>query len=268
MNNKLSSSVVFAVREGACGRRFFQVNELDLYVGSETGLLDDIEQLVADQVPRLVVTANVDQIVCLRKSLSLRDAYQEASIRSIDGAPLVRLARFMGMKSPKRNTGADLLPRIVERLQGKNATVAIVGGREEASTEAVRQLRETFPSTRVRAVSFPFVSDVLDTSTHRVIEELRTLGPAVVFLCLGSPKQEAWYLAWKDVLPPAVYVGAGAAVDFAANKRRRAPLIVQRMGGEWMWRLFQEPRRMWKRYLWDSRYFFSIAFKSLWRNKH
>jgi glycosyltransferase involved in cell wall biosynthesis len=102
------------------------------------------------------------------------------------------------------------------------------------------------------------------------VARLRSLRPDIVFLCLGFPLQEAWWAHWRDRLPAAVYVGAGAAVDFAAGVRSRAPRAVQRLGMEWCWRLAQEPRRLAHRYLVRGPRFLVVAARSLrhgWRER-
>ncbi|MDN5573728.1 MAG: WecB/TagA/CpsF family glycosyltransferase, partial [Micrococcales bacterium] len=96
---------------------------------------------------------------------------------------------------------------------------------------------------------------------------LAQLDPSLVYLCLGSPKQEAWFEHWRRELPAAVYVGAGAAVDFAAGARRRAPRALQMIGGEWTWRLVQEPRRMAGRYLGRGPRFLGVIARSVLRDR-
>ena len=100
-----------------------------------------------------------------------------------------------------------------------------------------------------------------------MIAQLRDVAPDIVFVCLGAPKQELWYLQWRDQLPPAVYIGAGAAVDFAADRVRRAPKLVQRIGAEWVWRLAQEPRRLAGRYLGKGPAFLFVIGRSLARRR-
>ena len=106
-----------------------------------------------------------------------------------------------------------------------------------------------------------------DPLSQEVIDRLAQLDPSLVYLCLGSPKQEAWFEHWRRELPAAVYVGAGAAVDFAAGARRRAPRALQMIGGEWTWRLVQEPRRMAGRYLGRGPRFLGVIARSVLRDR-
>lgn len=107
------------------------------------------------------------------------------------------------------------------------------------------------------------LSDVDDPASLEVVEALASLEPDLVFVCLGSPKQDVWVSRWRAKLPPAVYIGAGAAVDFVAGTKRRAPRALQRLGLEWAFRLAQEPRRLARRYLVRGPAFAMVAVRSL-----
>ncbi|MHA7287358.1 WecB/TagA/CpsF family glycosyltransferase [Arthrobacter sp. MDT3-44] len=219
-----------------------------LFQGSSEELLARIGELIAAGKPALVVTPNVDQVLDLRTSPALRYAYHSADVRLVDGAPLVALGRALGVRV-ERHTGADLLPLTARHGAQAGWRIAILGGRADAAADAVRTLEEKYPGCTVQAVPFPFVNNVDNPACRTAVTELTRARPDLVFLCLGSPKQESFFRHWRESLPPAVYIGAGAAVDFAAGTKSRAPRVVQRLGLEWTWRLGQEPRRLARRYL-------------------
>lgn len=234
-----------------------------LFWGSRETLLQRIRLLRRSGVASLVVTPNVDQTIDLDRNLRFRDAYQDAELRLIDGAPLELLARFLGATGVHRHTGADLLPFLVSESEREGWTVAVAGGGSGVSDLAVARLLAEHPGAKVVSVPFPYLAVVDDPRSLEVIDELRRLSPDIVFLCLGSPKQETWFTQWRSILPPAVYVGAGAAVDFAAGTARRAPAAFQRFGLEWLWRLSQEPKRLRARYLAKGPAFLGIVCRSL-----
>lgn len=260
-----------AVELATVGRRaVISVNENAVYLcdrklftGTADELLDRIGRLRDRSRPSLVVTANVDQVLDLERRPETVAAYAAADLVLVDGMPLLHLARMLGAHSAHRHTGADLLPQAVAESGRRGWRIVILGGDPQVADDAVHALRSQHPSADVRAVAFPHISDPDDLSSLPVVGDLRALQPDVVFLCLGAPKQEAWYLAWQAVLPPAVYIGAGAAVDFAAGRFTRAPALAQRMGAEWVWRLCQEPRRLAGRYLGKGPRFVNVAFRSL-----
>ncbi|WP_061710769.1 WecB/TagA/CpsF family glycosyltransferase [Kocuria palustris] len=233
----------------------------------ETGTVQELENALqtiidADR-PELVVTANVDQVLNLASSPGLRRSYEAAGLRLIDGMPLVLLARALGARQVHRHTGADLLPLMARQSATRGWRIVIAGGASDVASSAVRRLREQNPSAWIERVPFPHLSDVSDEASKSVVEDLQRRSPDVVFLCLGSPKQEEWFLHWRHELPSAVYIGAGAAVDFAAGAKSRAPRAIQNAGLEWVWRLSQEPSRLASRYLIKGPRFLGVIARSL-----
>jgi N-acetylglucosaminyldiphosphoundecaprenol N-acetyl-beta-D-mannosaminyltransferase len=239
-----------------------------LFRGGDAALLASLRALRGDGVPRLVVTPNVDQVLRAASDPVAARAFSDASVLLADGAPLVALARALGDGELRRHTGADLLDRLTAEAASTGWRVAIVGGRPEVARAAARRLREAHPGAAVHAVETPALASADDPAGEATVERLRGLRPDVVFLCLGFPLQEAWWSHWRDHLPGAVYVGAGAAVDFAAGARSRAPQAVQRLGLEWCWRLAQEPRRLAYRYLVRGPRFLAVAARSLRHSRH
>jgi N-acetylglucosaminyldiphosphoundecaprenol N-acetyl-beta-D-mannosaminyltransferase len=234
-----------------------------LFTGSEDELVERLGELVASRRVSLVMTPNVDQTLDLSSSLSLRDAFDNADLRTVDGMPLVLLARLLGARGAKRNTGADLLPVLASKSSARRWRIVVTGSSDGASTAAIYRLQERFPGAMISAIGFPRISDVGDIASEAVITQLRRIAPDFVFVCLGAPKQEAWVRRWRDELPPAVYIGAGAAVDFAAGEVSRAPRIVQALSMEWAWRLVREPRRLFRRYLVKGPRFIEVIISSL-----
>lgn len=129
-------------------------------------------------------------------------------------------------------------------------------------TAAAERLGRAYPGPEIAAVPMPMLSDAADPASQDAIASLVAFKPDVVFVCLGAPKQERWFRVWRDKLPGGVYIGAGAAVDFAAGTKRRAPRVVQEMGLEWVWRVFQEFGRLAPRYFVKGPSFVRIAIQS------
>ena len=234
-----------------------------LFSQSAEVLLERIRSMRRTAEPVLVVTPNVDQTIDLERDPEFRGAYQDAALRLIDGAPLSMLARLLGATGVHRHTGADLLPFLVSRSEREGWTVAVAGGSAGVSKLAVARLQALYPGANVVNVPFPHLTVVDDPRSLEVVDELSRVSADIVFLCLGAPKQEIWFTRWRSVLPPGVYIGAGAAVDFAAGTARRAPSVLRRVGAEWLWRLAQEPTRLRTRYLVKGPTFLAIAYRSL-----
>jgi N-acetylglucosaminyldiphosphoundecaprenol N-acetyl-beta-D-mannosaminyltransferase len=238
------------------------LNEIPLYGGSRDELISKLGAWIRDDRQALVVTTNVDQVLDFERRDDSRHAYANADVVLIDGMPVSFLARALGAKRADRITGAELLPAMVSAAQETGWRIAIAGGAPEVAEAAVQNLKVQYPAATVQAVPFPLIADVRDLKSEAVVSQLREFKPDVVFLCLGAPKQEAWYGHWRAALPAGVYIGAGAAVDFAAGRASRAPGWAQAAGLEWAWRLGQEPRRLARRYLVKGPKFMRIIIRS------
>jgi len=234
----------------------------ELFLGDQHELLGRIESLLPARDVHTVITPNVDQTLNLLDDPSLRRAYDEAEIRITDGFPLVKLGHMLGAPRLERLTGSDLLPLVAQLACARGWRIAVTGGAEAIGELAAQTLREQFGADVV-AIPFPRIASVDDEASRFVVDELVRIKPDLVFVCLGSPKQDVWVSHWRSELPPALYVGAGAAVDFVAGTKRRAPMIVQRLGAEWIFRLIQEPRRLGRRYLIRGPRFLYIAARSV-----
>ncbi|MCX2965389.1 WecB/TagA/CpsF family glycosyltransferase [Gordonia sp. SW 21] len=237
-----------------------------VFCGNICQLLDQFDHTLSSmQKSQLIVTANVDQVVRLElpNHDEARRVFEAAAKITIDGKPLVWLGSMMGARDLSRITGADLLSECAKQSKVRQWNIVVLGGQEGAAERAALRLSNEHPGASVVGVDLPQNISEEEQASSELLNRLKALRPAIVFICAGFPKQEVWYLKNMDRLPRAIYVGAGAAVDFAAGERRRAPVIIQNVGLEWMYRLAQEPRRLGKRYLVDDLRFAPIAVRSL-----
>lgn len=234
----------------------------EVFLGDHSALLNVIDRLSRSGRPELVLTPNVDHLIELEMNMAFREIYKDCALVLLDGAPLVVIAKMLGVKSATRNTGADLLPFLSEAAKDRSWRIGIAGGRPGVAAAACTNLFQKY-GCDIAAIKMPQLTSNTDKKTLEIIQELYEMKCDIVFLCLGAPKQELWFSEWKTKLPPAVYIGAGAAVDFAAGAKRRAPKFFQYLGFEWLWRLGTEPKRLAHRYLVRGPRFSSLAYKSL-----
>lgn len=210
-----------------------------------------------------VVTVNVDQALNAHDDDEVGAAFRSADMRLADGFPVVLLSRTIGQALPGRVTGADLLPAVCARAARSGHRIALVGGAPGVPEEAVRRLTAAHPGlTVVAALSPPLGFEQDAAEDARVVQALVDARPDVVFVCLGSPKQELWIARRRDRLPQGVYLGVGAAVDFAAGHVPRAPQLAQQTGLEWLWRLAHD-RRLARRYLVRDPRFLALAARDV-----
>lgn len=205
-------------------------------------------------VARLVVTPNSDHFLRWQRSADFRTLYAHASLVVPDGFPLTVMARLAGQPEATRVTGVDLFMAAMDQAVLQNIPVAIIGGKDGVAATAASNLVRDRPGLRFFLLESP-APEELDDETYvlALADRLAAEPRKIVALCLGSPKQEQLFDALsRDTRLAGCFLAVGAAVDFAAGTARRAPAFMQKHGLEWMFRLAQEPQRLWRRYLLDN----------------
>jgi N-acetylglucosaminyldiphosphoundecaprenol N-acetyl-beta-D-mannosaminyltransferase len=213
-----------------------------------------------------IVTPNVDHVLRSRREQPFREAYRQATLCLADGMPLVWASRLLGQPLAGRVAGADLVPALCQAAARAGHTVFFLGGQGDVAARAAERLATAIAGLLVAGTYAPpdrFGDEA--ESTDAAVEAVNRARPVVLFVGLGSPKQELWVHQNWDRLACAVAVCCGAAIDYAARVRPRAPAWMQRAGLEWLWRLAHEPRRLWRRYLVEDVAFLGIFLKEWWR---
>jgi N-acetylglucosaminyldiphosphoundecaprenol N-acetyl-beta-D-mannosaminyltransferase len=197
-----------------------------------------------------LVTANLDFLRRHAKDPAARSVYEQADLRVADGMPLVWASRLRGTPLPERVAGSSLVAPLCQRAAREQRRVYLLGGEPTASREAERKLREASPGLQIAGVSSPWVSaDPTADELDAIASELLASRPDIVLVAFGSPKQERVIAKLRARLPGAWWIGIGISLSFIAGHVRRAPPVVQALGLEWVHRLVQEPRRLFRRYL-------------------
>jgi N-acetylglucosaminyldiphosphoundecaprenol N-acetyl-beta-D-mannosaminyltransferase len=229
------------------------------------GALERVKDLMASRAPHLVVTPNVDHLVLLEHDPEFASAYERASLRVVDGAPLVLLARLLGTPVPERIAGVDLTFSLLAAAEFERRSVYFLGGHPAVLQQAMARLRHLYPRLSVSGSAAPMVElDTVSPSEEAALGEIRQAAPDLLVLFLGTPKQEKWFWRRAALLPPTVALAVGGTVDLIAGAKRRAPRWIQSAGFEWLWRLSQEPGRLGRRYLARDPEFLRIAARQLW----
>lgn len=207
----------------------------------------------------LIVTPNVDHMVTMRNDAEMQAIAGGAILRVADGMPVVWLSRLVGMPLPERVTGADLLPALAAGAGARGVSIFLLGAGPGVAARAAEMLCSHHPDLTIAGTYSPpmgFEHDL--TECQRIVERINAVRPALLFVGLGAPKQEKWAARWLAQLDVGPVLGVGAAFDFLAGEVRRAPVPLQRVGLEWLWRLMMEPRRMWHRYLVNGPRFLAV----------
>jgi N-acetylglucosaminyldiphosphoundecaprenol N-acetyl-beta-D-mannosaminyltransferase len=230
--------------------------------------IDAIDALVTSGRGGTVFTPNVDHVVQAEEDERLRDAYDGVALSLVDGMPVLWASRLMGTPLPEKVSGSDLVEPLLVRAAARGWRVFFLGGLPGAAEGARDLLVARIPGLQIVGVSSPRIDVNGDPSANdAVVEMLREARADLVLVALGAPKQELFSHAIAERVRPAVLIGIGGTLDFISGKIRRAPSWMSSSGLEWLYRLAQEPRRMWKRYLVRDPKFLLIILRELRRGR-
>lgn len=241
-----------------------RVGALELDVLRQSEAIDAIVRLVRERRGGTVFTPNVDHIVQAEHDLAFREAYSRTSLSLVDGTPVLWAARLLGTPLPEKLSGSDLFEPLIERAAAEGLRVALLGGGPGVAELAAQNLRQKLPQLQVVDTLAPRVGLTATDEERAAVERLKQAKADIIFVCLGAPKQELFADRNREALAPAVLIGFGAAVDFAAGTMPRAPRWMSQLGLEWAFRLGREPRRLAARYLLRDPEFFKIVASQAW----
>lgn len=210
-------------------------------------------EVLADAVDarpaKVVVTPNVDHVVSLSENAQVKSVYTTADFAFADGMPVVWASRLLGVPLPERVTGADLFVSLCVEAQARQWRVNVLGGMPGQEAMLLARFAQVYPGLKVDircpAMGFDYQSKEADAA----VEWVNRTRPAIVFVCLGFPRQSLWSLRNRMKLDTGLVLCVGASMEFALGLKSRAPVWMQKSGLEWLWRLASEPSKLWRRYL-------------------
>lgn len=211
-----------------------------------------MEETVADIRSKILngnftqhVVVNVAKLVNMRKDAELARSVTECDIINIDGMGVVWGAKALGHKIPERVAGVDLFHNLNAMAEQESFSVFYLGAKQEVVEETANRMQAQHPNLKIAGIHHGYFWD----DEEAVVEQIRQSGAQLLFVAITSPKKENFINKWRDRLGVSFVMGVGGTFDVVAGKVNRAPEWMQNAGLEWLYRVIQEPRRMWKRYL-------------------
>jgi len=215
---------------------------------------------------RLVVICNVHSVVSAMRNLHFAAIIERADLVTPDGWPIAWRLRRNGHKSQERIDGPGLMLLCCERAAAEGIPIFLMGSTPPTLARLQERLLKDYPGLQIAgAVSPPFFDNPEMRQESAMVEQIRRSGAGILFVGLGCPKQEHW-MSRNAASLGMVMLGVGAAFDFHAGIIRRAPTWMRSRGLEWLHRLAQDPRRLWRRYLLtNSRFLYELIQRRLQR---
>lgn len=225
-------------------------------------LLRISDECIACRRQLLLGVVNVAKVVNARKDSMLMESLSRADLVVADGLPLIWLSRLLGNPLPERIAGIDVMFRLLREADDKHYGVYFLGAKSEVLQEVIRIVRRDYPCIRIAGYR--------DGYFHRdeekgLAEDIRDSRADIIFVAISPPKKEIFLNKWRELMAVPICHGVGGSFDVLAGVTKRAPLWMQNCGLEWLYRLIQEPRRMWKRYLLTNAVFLKLCFGAVLR---
>ena len=258
---EMSSSELQHVR--ILGTKIFDVNPL-LFL---QWLSSQVESKDGSSSGRFVVFRDVHGVVRARNERALAAAH-EASLMSVpDGMPLVWLGRALGLKNVARVCGPDTMLEVCRFGVPRGWRHFLYGGTPDVLRTLEASLKLRFPGIEIVGLVSPPFRSLACSEQDQFLSEIRNAKPDLVWVGLGSPKQETWMAQHASEIPHAICLGVGAAFDMHAGRIKRAPVWMRQTGMEWIYRIVQEPKRLSTRYAATVPHFLALIAGALIRRE-
>jgi len=224
--------------------------------------VDWVDQAIASRERLHVGVVNAAKIVNMRRDPELRRDVFASDVVFADGMSVVWASRVLGGRLPERVAGIDLMHRILERGQTRGYRVYLLGATREVVETSAEKMRASYPGISVVGSQHGYFTDAEEEAVATAIAEAK---PDVLFVAITSPRKERFLARWSSRLGVPVCHGVGGSLDVLAGKVERAPEAWQRLGLEWLYRVKQEPRRLWRRYLVTNTIFVGLVARAFVR---
>lgn len=218
-----------------------------------------IENWIVRRESHYVCVTPVHSVMECHRDPDLRCIFNASGLTTPDGMPLVWLCHLKGHQYVGRVYGPDLMLALCERSVSRGYRHFFYGGAQGSPEQLAANLQRRFPGLAVVGTYSPPFRSLTPEEDAQVVQMINETTPDVVWVGLGSPRQERWMAAHIGWLIAPVLIGVGAAFDFHAGLKRQAPRWMQRSGLEWLFRLLTEPRRLWRRYLVSNPLFVTLV---------
>lgn len=230
-----------------------------------TETLNLVEEAIKDHKQIVYADVNADKIVTLQHDTLIQDYFKEATIVNADGQAVIWAAKLFGHQLKERVTGVDLMQKLVELSAKKTYKIYFLGAKEEVISTLVQKYETAFGKNIIAGYRNGYFKQ---EDENQIIEDINSSKANLLFVAITSPKKEEFLHKHKQALKNINFImGVGGSFDVHAGFIQRAPIWMQKSGLEWLFRIYQEPGRMWKRYLISNTKFIILLIKTYLKEK-
>jgi len=202
-------------------------------------LIPKVFRNIEDKKKSLVVAINPEKLMKAKEDPELKALLNRAEFQIPDGIGVIIASKLKKGSISSRITGIDMMDRVVREAARTGRAVFLYGAKPGVADKAAQQLKQTYPDLIVAGTQDGYESD-----SSKVLDTINKAKPDILFVAMGSPKQEQWIEQHRDNLYPTLYQGVGGSFDVLAGNVKRAPAAFQKLGAEWLYRLLKEPSRL------------------------
>lgn len=225
--------------------------------------LDIISEAISKDRHIRHVVVNAAKIVSMQNDLVLREIVNSADIINADGQAVVWASKFLGKPIKERVAGIDLMQNLIKLALDNKHKIFFLGAKEEIVTKVVETYGEYYSMDIIAGYRNGYFAK---SEEKEIAKEIQKSGAEILFVAISSPKKENFLFENKKLLSKVNFVmGVGGSFDVIAGKVKRAPFWMQKAGLEWLFRVVQEPKRMWKRYLFGNTKFILLMLKERYK---
>lgn len=225
-------------------------------------LINICREYISKRNSLLLGVINVAKLVNCRKNVELQKSLMEADIVLADGLPIIWLSRMLGDPLPERVTGINIMYELLKEANKKHHRVYFLGAKSDVLQKMIKTIQKDYPGIAIAG----YRDGYFDKDEEQdVAKNIKDSHADILFVGISSPKKEFFLKNWLNFIDVPICHGVGGSFDILAGVTNRAPIWMQKCGLEWLYRLIQEPRRMWKRYLITNMIFIKLCFEAVLR---
>jgi N-acetylglucosaminyldiphosphoundecaprenol N-acetyl-beta-D-mannosaminyltransferase len=211
--------------------------------------VNTVQEWLTSGLPNYVCVTGVHGVMECQRDPDLLSIHNSAGMVTPDGMPMVWASWWAGVSAAGRVYGPELMLELCRSSVEQGWRSFFYGGKPGVAERLAANLVERFPGFQVAGTHVPPFRDLTSAEDALVIDRINRAGADLLWVGLSTPKQERWMAVHRGLINTPVMIGVGAAFDINSGNLNQAPRFVQRSGFEWLYRLVQEPRRLWRRYL-------------------